>query len=115
MMKEFRRTWPFWLGVAVLFLFTAWLFGMLASIPAQAHHAPSGWQYPWSCCSNQDCRPVPCDTLEDIGDGKVLDNENGQTYQKDQVFSSGDSHCHLCTELGKVDGKPICAFIQQGS
>jgi hypothetical protein len=113
-MKELRRTWPFWVGVAGLFFFTAWLFGMLAHIPAQAHPSPSGWQYPWSCCSNQDCRPVECDTLEEIGDGKVQDTENGQTYAKDQVFSSGDHHCHVCTELGKTDGKPLCAFTVNG-
>jgi hypothetical protein len=115
MMGNLRKTWPFWLGVAGLFLFTLWLFGMLAMLPAQAHHAPSGWSYPWQCCSNRDCRPVECDTLEEIEDGKVRDIENGQTYDRSMVQSSGDSHCHLCTELGKVDGKPICAFIQQGS
>jgi hypothetical protein len=114
-MKELRRTWPFWVGVAVLFLFTMWLFAMLAHIPAaQAHTSQSGWQYPWACCSNQDCRPVECDTLEDIGDGKVRDIENGQTYEKSMVHSSGDHHCHVCTQLGKADGAPICAFTLNG-
>lgn len=63
MMKELRRTWPFWLGVAGLFLFTAWLFGMLAHIPAQAH-GDADWimrgDHAW-CCSERDCAMLPAE------------------------------------------------------
>ena len=88
---------------------------LLLATPAAAHTAASGWQYPFSCCSNLDCRPIACDLLEEIDGGKVRDIENGQTYERSMVQSSGDSKCHICTEGGLSNSKPICVFIQQSS
>ncbi len=101
------------IGAAILLI--AWAAAVTFSRPAGAHDTVSGWAYPWACCAGQDCRPVGCDTLEEIEDGKVRDIENGQVYSRDMVQSSGDNRCHVCTELGKLDGKPICAFLQHGS
>lgn len=101
------------LGAAILLI--AALLALTFARPAPAHEAPSGWSYPWQCCSGQDCRPVACDTLEEIEGGKVRDIENGQTYERNMVQSSGDSRCHICTEQGKLDGKGLCVFVQHGS
>jgi hypothetical protein len=88
---------------------------LLLATPAWGHSSPSGWAYPISCCSNLDCRPLPCDALEEIEDGKVRDIENGQTYERSMVQSSGDHHCHICTEGGLSNGKPLCVFTVNGS
>lgn len=83
---------------------------LLFATPAAAH-----MQYPWECCHNLDCRPTPCDALEEIDGGRVRDMENGQVYDRGMVRASGDSRCHICTEGGLSNGKPICVFILQGS
>lgn len=96
------------IGIVVLLL----VLGLVNEV--LAHSSPSGWQYPAACCSTRDCRPVECETLQPLADGKVLDSENGQTYTKDKVFSSGDHHCHVCTSLGMTNGEPLCAFTLNG-
>ena len=54
--REIAATVAFWLLLACAALFVlAWYF--LAST-ASAHDAPTGWTYPYSCCSGQDCREV---------------------------------------------------------
>lgn len=114
-MREYlKETWQLWLGVAI-FAFMLAFMAAVFPMPLRAHEAPSGWSYPWQCCSNQDCRPVACDTLEEIEGGKVRDIENGQTYERNMVQSSGDAKCHVCTEQGKLDGKGLCVFVQHGS
>jgi hypothetical protein len=87
---------------------------LLLATPALGHNAPSGWSYPISCCSTHDCRPVACDALEEIEDGKVRDIEHGQVYERTMVQSSGDHHCHVCTRGGAPTGAPICAFTVNG-
>ena len=42
--------------VALVSLSTAFSVTVLAASPAAAHEAPTGWKYPWACCSNKDCQ-----------------------------------------------------------
>jgi hypothetical protein len=41
----------------------------------RAHDAPSGWTYPWACCSNMDCQQIskPGDAgVKETSDGYVI-------------------------------------------
>ena len=64
--------------------------------------------YPISCCSGEDCRPVPCEQLTELANGgyRWLD----YIFTKDQVHSSLDQFCHVC--ISKL-GTTYCVFIQQ--
>lgn len=88
---------------------------MLLATPAWGHHAPSGWVYPRECCSSLDCRPQACDLLEEIDGGRIRDTENGQTYSREMIRASGDNKCHVCTDGGLSNSRPICVFVQLGS
>jgi hypothetical protein len=52
------------------------LIGLLAwPRSADAHDAPSGWKYPWACCSNIDCQQIskPGDAgVKETSDGYVV-------------------------------------------
>jgi hypothetical protein len=83
---------------------------LLFSTPAWGHD----W-YPRECCHSMDCRPQACDVLEEIDGGRIRDIENGQTYSREMVRSSQDNKCHVCTDGGLSNSKPICVFLQLGS
>lgn len=68
-----------------------------------------GW-YPKNCCSDDDCKPVPCDELRE-GDHGVWRYQDKE-FQPAQVQPSQDRHCHVC--IGK-HGVPYCAFILFGT
>lgn len=88
---------------------------------AQAHEAPSGWSYPAECCSNQDCRPVPCDQLAPEPGGGVRWTATGDRFPQAKVKASGDGECHVCVQDGISweDGTsyriPFCAFTAPGA
>lgn len=89
---------------------TAIAFLLLASGTGGAHDAPSGWSYPYSCCSNDDCREI-----EDV---RVLEGPNGFTvpsgevvpYLDPRVMDSPDGKFHWCTVAGENTGRTICLF-----
>lgn len=68
----------------------------LIAAEAQAHKAPSGWEYPKNCCNDGDCKPVPCDELVEMPSGSIIWKKEGWTFQKGRVFASGDDECHVC-------------------
>jgi hypothetical protein len=68
-----------------------------------------GWYAP-ECCGGQDCKPVPCDSLEVLGDGSVLYKPTGATFDRARVRPSQDKDCHVC--LHGAFGQ--CVYIQMG-
>ena len=65
--------------------------------------------YPWDCCGEEDCHPVPCDELlEDTTGGYKY--KDLYYFSKNQVKNSEDNKCHVCI----MGIKPLCAFIQLG-
>jgi hypothetical protein len=62
--------------------------------------------YPLSCCSDNDCHPVPCDQLLEGVNGTFV--WESMIFAKDRVYSSMDQFCHVC----HIGTAPICAFIQ---
>lgn len=93
----------FWLLLcAVLYASLGW-----------AHEAPSGWEYPIQCCSNNDCRWVPPFFVRPTGDGWILRDHLKHEFvpiSSPKVKVSGDGEYHICrTNFGK--GDLLCLFI----
>ena len=44
----------------------------LGASPAGAHQAPTGWTYPWACCSNMDCQEVETKSISEKPQGYVI-------------------------------------------
>jgi hypothetical protein len=85
---------------------------LLAVIAAQAHDAPSGWKYPFSCCSGQDCRPVTTRTISERPEGYVIATTGELIgYGDKRVRSSPDGEYHWCSVAGTDDGETICLFV----
>ncbi len=88
--------------------------GVTSAATAQAHDAPSGWKYPWSCCSGHDCRPVTAKTISEIPNGYVIATTGEIVpFSDSRVQSSPDGEYHWCSVAGADDGKTICLFVPQ--
>jgi hypothetical protein len=83
-----------------------------ASMPSQAHQAPSGWAYPLSCCSNQDCREVAGQAISERPEGYVI-RGTGETlsYADRRIKDSPDGEFHWCSAAGDENGRTICLFV----
>src|SRR5690606_27026285 len=83
-----------------------------ASGPGAAHQAPSGWAYPYACCSNQDCREVPSTAISERPEGYVI-NETGEVvdYSDKRVRRSPDGMYHWCSIAGSDRSRTICLFV----
>jgi hypothetical protein len=105
------RSWPRWLlaGSMALCIY------VLATAKVLPHQAPSGWQYPPECCSNQDCKPMAdIDIPKPLPGGDWL-LTTGEVVPRSKVKWSPDGHYHLC----KLEWEPFttyCLFVPpQGS
>lgn len=94
------------LGIACLALF------IFIPSSARAHDAPTGWRYPWACCSNQDCRMVPYEAIREGGHGYVIE-ATGEVvpYADKRVRDSPDGEFHWCSEAGGDHSRTICLFV----
>jgi len=61
--------------------------------------------YPPECCTEEHCRPVPCDQITKAGGDFVYD---GMIFSGEQVRPSLDAQCHACFSEGKI---PYCLFL----
>lgn len=85
----------------------------LLAFPAGAHEAPKGWNYPWSCCSNQDCKEVTANAISERPEGYVI-NATGEVvaYADKRVRNSPDGEYHWCAHQAGLDaGHTICLFV----
>lgn len=84
---------------------------LLGTAAALAH----SWYDP-QCCSERDCRPVPCDEISDQADGYHWD---GLVFERSKAKPSQDKRCHVCildrTTWGGEGRGTLCIYIQQGS
>jgi len=74
--------------------------------------------YPPACCSDTDCKPVPCEELVENDNGGVT--YKGTNFPKSMIHPSQDMQCHVCAgTYHQLDGGtqpiPRCIFILQGS
>jgi hypothetical protein len=83
----------------------------LLSSSALAHDAPTGWSYPFQCCSNQDCREVPDASVKETPSGYLASNGETIPYADKRIKDSPDGKFHLCTIAGWEDGRALCLFV----
>jgi hypothetical protein len=62
--------------------------------------------YPHECCSENDCKPVPCDEIMPQKDGSYL--FRGMTFEKEKVKipPAGITGCHACW----LPGRTYCIY-----
>lgn len=95
-----------------VFLIACLIVIVLAGIQdAFTHDAPTGWTYPQSCCSGQDCREVPASM---IGEGPagytICTTGEIVPYRDEKVRPSPDGLFHWRSVGGRDDGATICLF-----
>lgn len=81
--------------------------------PAGAHQAPTGWTYPWACCSNLDCQEVDAKAISEKPQGYVI-HSTGEVvaYGDKRVKNSPDGEYHWCAHQAGIDaGHTICLFV----
>jgi hypothetical protein len=75
---------------------------VLALMLAHSFYSPS-------CCSDKDCRPVPCEEMKIVKRGE---NEiafwHGLKFL--EVKTAPDGGCHVCTGTSTGTEFPICAY-----
>lgn len=85
---------------------------------AFSHEAPSGWRYPYACCSNYDCRPVDAPgadrhhtiQINRSPEGFVI-STTGEVipYNSNKIKqTSPDGEWHWCSTAGLDTGLTIC-------
>ena len=80
---------------------------------AGAHEAPTGWKYPWSCCSNMDCKAVQSSAVRERPEGYVIQSTGEVVaYSDKRVRNSPDGEYHWCAHQAGLDaGHTICLFV----
>jgi hypothetical protein len=97
--------------IGLFLLLLLWL--CLEASRAQAHDAPLGWSYPWSCCSSQDCRQTTGGEVRETPTGYLIVG-TGETvpYQDKRIKDSPDGETHWCAHQAGLDaGHTICLFV----
>lgn len=90
------------------------VFTVASTPPAWSHESPTGWSYPWSCCSNQDCQMVDDARVHEKPAGYVVDGAKDAEpipYGDKRIKNSPDGAFHWCAHQAGLDaGKTICLF-----
>ena len=88
------------------------LFVLWFSSVAFAHDAPTGWAYPFACCSHQDCRPAKPEEIRETKAGYlVISTGEVVGYKDTRIRDSPDDQYHLCQQNGDFDkGRVLCLF-----
>jgi hypothetical protein len=66
--------------------------------------------YPWACCNDQHCHPVPCDSIKA---DKLGVSWNGVIFTQELIRDSMDEQCHVCIEVVGTHAYPYCVFIHK--
>ena len=64
--------------------------------------------YPWACCHDQHCHPVPCETIK--ADRLGL-SWNGVIFTPEMIKDSLDEQCHVCIDTVGKYRYPYCVFL----
>lgn len=80
-----------------------------ACLSALSRRAAAHEWYPYSCCSDKDCRPVPPGAVRATPAGWLV-VATGETIAFDKARFSPDGQFHVCSYGGLPDGKTICLF-----
>jgi len=67
--------------------------------PAGAHQAPTGWTYPWACCSNLNCQEVDAKAISEKLQGYVIQSTGeGVAYGDTLLLTIGGSLLRISGE-----------------
>lgn len=94
---------------------------LAGAMPAHAHQAPSGWDYPFYCCLDSDCSPIETEAVQEVTGGFVVtiapgkhpmwSSERKQPLRleipQDKAKQSPDGRWHLCID---DSGELLCFF-----
>lgn len=96
-----------------LLIFGAWLGSGFPLI--HVHHAPSGVEYPYECCSAMDCHMIPQEAVKEVEGGAIV-----RTFRGDLFFPKAkerkpiDGYWHECHRAGYGPHEPamvpLCIF-----
>ncbi|WP_245451147.1 hypothetical protein [Borborobacter arsenicus] len=78
---------------------------------AWGHAAPSGWAYPYQCCSDRDCHPVHGHVTEGPSGYVIEDTGEIVGYGDPRLKNSPDGEFHLCAPNGSAKPRAICLFV----
>ena len=93
------------------------------TLPAAAHQAPSGFAYDASCCSGQDCAPVPNDAIREAPGGYAVRIRPGShpfvpegsspleafvPHGDSRIRPSGDGGKHACVSPSRY---VLCVYL----
>jgi hypothetical protein len=104
-------------GRLLFYLFATAMVAL--SAPAFAHDAkpsaakPQGWNYPFACCANYDCRAAHTGEVLEKPEGYVIASTGEVVPMTDRrVKDSPDGEFHWCAHQGGLDaGRTICLFV----
>jgi hypothetical protein len=77
---------------------------------AMAHTAVSGFEYPWRCCSGQDCYEISQMDVEPVSGGWKI-KETGEVWPLERVEEPPDGKYHRCSVAGDRGAKTLCLWI----
>ena len=84
-------------------------FAVVASILPLCGAASAHDWYPYSCCHDRDCRPVPPEAVKLTPRGWQIQT-TGETIPFDKAQYSPDGRFHICSYGGVPEAKTICLF-----
>lgn len=101
------------------------LAAFTVGLDVRAYQAMSGWAYPASCCSGQDCAEISAHAVSETVDGYIVTVVPGShpMWLHDRAdplvlaiayldsHHSPDGRFHLCIDR---TGKPLCFFAAYG-
>jgi hypothetical protein len=91
------------------------VFALLVLIHAGVGVAWSHEWYPWECCSDNDCAPLPKESVSEIKGGWKL--PDGRFIPYAQARMSPDGQFHLCEtkwQPNPVDRQILCFYAPIG-
>lgn len=113
-----RKKIPF-VVYAVFIIVVIWIVVVFITI-TNAHDAPTGWTYPYKCCSNKDCHPLGKGEWSEVEGGYSV---KGKFFDYMDARPSPDGDAHICENPNngyviqshdRTDDEPSCIFIPQG-
>ena len=105
--------------IVLLFLGALWIGLMLVVFPkmAYAHHAKTGWEYPYACCSGMDCDHITPSAVKLITGGFRVTLKAGEHPMVKEPMSfdipytqakvSKDEDYHICIS---ATGRMLCFY-----
>lgn len=88
---------------------------VVPSVSPPAGKQPTGWKYPWACCSGMDCAEVKQTDVHETPGGYTVDGATDESpipYGNKRIKDSPDGAFHWCAHRSGPDiGKTICLFV----